>query len=690
MRRLRRRFDRMIIRVLSRRRTPVEAIRDVDYVREVIRFTAMFSSMILLPFALLSMLALRSLETEEISIDAGLATRADAIATGVQSALDRTFAGFEADVRRRLDSGDASLDTLCELVPSLRGIYRFDADGRLIAPFRLRTQDDDYPGPSPRFARGVREAQSLQREGHHEDSVAAWSVAIEVADNPAHVAEASFGRARALERSGKLEEAREAYILVAAEHQQARDRNGFRIADLCSLRRATVLDALGMPEEARALRKLLVGRALAAPWTVGIPGEAFVAREALDRLSPRPEPDWHRSAQQALGDRARLLQWASTVEDELTLLGSRIQANVNFAYYPEERALWATVTRSNVTWAFSFDYDGLKRRLGTTVLEVANGVDPDLSASLASAGQDLGEALERRSLAPRLPLVEVLVRPLDPAALAAQRRNTRRQQRMVLFLTMISTLAGVIGAARMAIHQLDLARAKADFAANVSHELRSPLTQIRLKGESLQLDLVDDDEDRRGHYDDIVREAERLSRLVDNVLDFAAIERGQKSYLFRPEDLGEILWKAIEGQRPAASAAGLEITLDLPHDLPVLWVDREAISQVAVNLLSNATKYGASGDRIDVFAEIWEDEVAFSVQDHGIGISRLDQRHIFEQFYRVQSTDVRRKRGTGIGLTIVRYIVEAHGGSIGVTSEPGKGSTFTVTLPVEPPPEAGG
>jgi len=134
---------------------------------------------------------------------------------------------------------------------------------------------------------------------------------------------------------------------------------------------------------------------------------------------------------------------------------------------------------------------------------------------------------------------------------------------------------------------------------------------------------------------------------------------------------------------------GLVLELDLPDDTPPVWMDREAIGQVLVNLLSNAAKYGKKGGWVGVNVRTEPQGVTLSVSDRGQGIRPDDLPHIFEHFYRSTSSSVRRQKGTGIGLAIVRYIVEAHGGTITVHSVHGEGTTFTVTFPNEPPPGAG-
>jgi two-component system phosphate regulon sensor histidine kinase PhoR len=269
----------------------------------------------------------------------------------------------------------------------------------------------------------------------------------------------------------------------------------------------------------------------------------------------------------------------------------------------------------------------------------------------------------------------------NPGELAARQSEEVRRGLGTVLLAVAMILVGTVLSARLVRHELDSARVKSEFAANVSHELRSPITQIRLKAEALQLGLAESPESRSRHYDVIVREAERLSRMVDNMLDFAAIERGVKRYNLRAGDLSLTVQNVVETARVAMETRAMRIEDTYPDDLPPVWHDPDAVAQCMTNLLSNAAKYGAEAGWIGVGVEHGSSEVRVTVADRGIGITPEEQAHVFEQFWRSNDPQARRRKGTGIGLTIVKYVMEAHGGRVSLSSAPGHGAAFTLHFP---------
>jgi two-component system, OmpR family, phosphate regulon sensor histidine kinase PhoR len=224
-------------------------------------------------------------------------------------------------------------------------------------------------------------------------------------------------------------------------------------------------------------------------------------------------------------------------------------------------------------------------------------------------------------------------------------------------------------------------RLKSDFIANVSHELKTPLSLIRMFGELLVTGRTKGPESAKEYAQIITRESERLSRLIDNVLDFARIERGKAAYSFAVGDLGEVLSRGLDVYRYRLEREGMKLNLSIGEDLPPVRIDENAMTLVLLNLVDNAVKYAADGKELSVSVTRAGDRVLLAVRDKGPGIPDDERERIFDRFYRGRDVRGRPVRGSGIGLSLVKHIVVAHGGGIEVDSAPGRGSTFTVWLP---------
>jgi two-component system phosphate regulon sensor histidine kinase PhoR len=237
-------------------------------------------------------------------------------------------------------------------------------------------------------------------------------------------------------------------------------------------------------------------------------------------------------------------------------------------------------------------------------------------------------------------------------------------------------------------------RLKSDFIANVSHELKTPLSLIRMFAELLATGKHKGERVGREYASIITRESDRLAHLIDNVLDFARLERGKASYNFAEGRFQEVVERALEVCRYRLDKEKIRLRTEIAADLPLVRMDEDAMSLVLLNLVDNAAKYGGEGSA-DAAHEAGAGDVlvrlarapgglALSVHDHGSGISAEDQKRIFERFYRADNARVRNVRGSGIGLSLVKHIVEAHGGRVEVESAPGQGATFTVFVPAAP------
>ena len=265
-------------------------------------------------------------------------------------------------------------------------------------------------------------------------------------------------------------------------------------------------------------------------------------------------------------------------------------------------------------------------------------------------------------------------------------RMARAQFRQNVLLTAAGLsllLIGLMLVLRTARRELKLAEAKGTFVSNVSHELKTPLALIRLFGETLEMGRVKDLEEARDYGRIISRESGRLTSLINNILDFSRIEAGRRQYQFVETDIGQLVNEVLQSYEHHLQSNGFEVTLDIASPLQQVPIDREAMGQAILNLLSNAMKYSTGVKQIDVRVQQRDQTLAIEIADHGIGIARAEQRKIFDKFYRVSTGLVHETRGTGLGLAIVKHVVEAHSGDILVDSVPGKGSRFTILLPID-------
>ncbi len=259
----------------------------------------------------------------------------------------------------------------------------------------------------------------------------------------------------------------------------------------------------------------------------------------------------------------------------------------------------------------------------------------------------------------------------------------------VVGLAMLIAIAGVVIVVRATIQERRLAALKSDFVANVSHELKTPLASVRMFGEMLLTRRVPSEDKRDEYLQIIVGESERLSALIDNVLDFAKVERGKAAYDFAEQDVAEVAARAVEVLRYRAERKGIAIRTELERATAV--IDARAIELLLINLLDNALKYATGTTFIDVRVAAAEDGgVLIWVTDEGPGIDPEDQSRIFDRFVRGQVAQDTRVRGSGIGLALVKHIAESHGGSAAVLSPVAgdRGTRFEIELPLEPPPQS--
>jgi two-component system phosphate regulon sensor histidine kinase PhoR len=263
--------------------------------------------------------------------------------------------------------------------------------------------------------------------------------------------------------------------------------------------------------------------------------------------------------------------------------------------------------------------------------------------------------------------------------------KTRTYFNVMLILIMdIVLIFGVWFVYRSVRQEVKLAQLKSDFVSNVSHEIRTPLAVINMYAETLEMDRIKSEDKKKEYYKVIHTEANRLSAMVNKILNFSKIESGKRDYRFANIDINEVVGHVIQTYQHHFDHHGFECNFEKGNDLPQVNADKEAITEAIINLVDNAMKYSAGKKRIEIRAFLQKGMVGIEIKDYGIGIDDKEKKLIFDKFYRVTKGDLAHKaKGSGIGLNIVKHIMDAHQGSVSLKSTPGHGSIFTLYLPVK-------
>jgi signal transduction histidine kinase len=286
--------------------------------------------------------------------------------------------------------------------------------------------------------------------------------------------------------------------------------------------------------------------------------------------------------------------------------------------------------------------------------------------------------------------LKVNVHLTSQIALFQRQRSRTLWFYLLIFISASAAVVGLVEAQRAFRHQLRLNELKSNFVSSVSHELRAPIASVRLLAESLERGKISEPQKQNEYFKFIVQECRRLSSLIENVLDFSRIEQGRKEYEFEPTDVVKLIQETVKLMEPYAAERNVTLALELGNSENLTHnfqptLDGQAIQQALVNLIDNAIKHSPNEKAVTIGLNVLpigsRHHIQIFVEDSGPGIPACEREKIFERFYRLGSELRRETQGVGIGLSIVKHIVEAHGGKILVQSEIGKGSRFTMEFP---------
>jgi two-component system, OmpR family, phosphate regulon sensor histidine kinase PhoR len=253
---------------------------------------------------------------------------------------------------------------------------------------------------------------------------------------------------------------------------------------------------------------------------------------------------------------------------------------------------------------------------------------------------------------------------------------------IILIVLALILFSGVWIVFRNIKSELELAQIKSDFVSNVSHELRTPLALITMFAETLDMGRVRTEEKKKEYLKIISQETNRLSRIVNKILNFSRMEAGKRIYNLTESDINEVVSGVYETYKFHLQNNGFSFSFQPGEDLPIIKIDHEAVSEAVINLIDNAMKYSEDIKQVNISTGSENNLVYIEIEDKGIGISEENQKKVFDKFFRVTSGLVHNTKGTGLGLTLVKHIMDAHKGSIGLKSKLWEGSSFRLNFPV--------
>lgn len=522
--------------------------------------------------------------------------------------------------------------------------------------------------------RTLRAGERREAEGNLARAIALYSSVVE---NPSDTVQEAYARlllARALRAAGRSEEARLHDRFVLSLGPDISDEHGIPLALYAAERLAGEVPSA-------ELRNALEG---IATWPLWLCPEAlYLLSSVASGLAGGGDTRdaWASAVAREASQRAAVTRLVGNLADGFPMIDAALLLENRS---PEEPAWWML---DSPAWLISESTDSLRSEpfvLVTDADSVLQSLEGDAALTgvrnVRLADSSDGEAYPVGPLFPNLRLSFDLLE--DPAAASGWSRQTTFLGSVLVLVLALSALGAYL-LLRDVRREVRVAALRSGFVSSVSHELRTPLAAIRMLADIMREKPRTEDDPEGEYLDSIAGESERLSRLLDNVLDFSKIERGEKRYQRTACSLGEVVTKAAHTMRYILEKEDFRLRLEVDDGLPPASADADAIEQAILNLVTNAVKYSGEARTIDLRLRRRDGFAVIEVRDQGIGIAGDERERIFEQFFRGGAPENDSIPGTGLGLTVVRHIVDAHGGFITLESEPGKGSTFRLHLPLE-------
>jgi signal transduction histidine kinase len=539
-------------------------------------------------------------------------------------------------------------------------------DGRLILPWDVPSRGESDAPSSAHIARAEREEFTT---GRLPVALSELDAALDVATSETQRAHARLIRARVYAKAQRPVEAARDYRTLLGMPLSITDEDGMPFALYAADRLLTSGRATSVDRTAIAG---LASFALGA--SRDLPPAAWYLLRRVDAAAAQPGDVSAATRREKFAQRLAEIEHALALQRDIPTFITQWKT-AEGAWLPHGAPLWlvgaSSAAAAGGRIVVAVRAEPFVNAHGAVLLPESGTSSGDIALVSASAtGEWLGD---------RFPGVKVRMPPIESSL--SSRTLQRGFYGAGLVIVLSVTLFGAYLLWRDVNREMRIATLRSQFVSSVSHELKTPLTAIRMFAETLQLDRVDA-ATRREYLDTIVNESERLTRLLNNVLDFSKIEEGRKAYRRETASLAGVVRTAARAMTYPLEQHGFVLRVEIDDSLPPLNVDADALEQAILNLLTNAMKYSGAGRTIDLQLARDGRHAVISVRDEGIGIPPADQARIFEKFYRISTPENQRIPGTGLGLTLVDHIIKAHDGSVHVESAPGSGSIFSIRLPL--------
>jgi signal transduction histidine kinase len=667
--------------------------------------------LILLPAVVLGYFGVRAVAEKEIGLRTTYTATTGLVRDRLAAELTHLESALAIELARpaaRLDDPaavSAWLRTLAAARPWLAEPFLLQLDGGVTT---IDLGDDgarvaiDAGGPAnlletlPELAAAIRGAEAAEFvDGRLDRALEQYRQTLASAPSDAARGLVRMRLGRTLFKLRRFDEGIAQYRAVLALPPGTRDPHGTPYAVNALLQIADGLEALGRPNERPAVERQLLQFVVDHPWAEAEAEEDGYEYYVARAVESAPSQD------EALRSRARaLIHAAGAVRWIQREIRPRVERDVNGGGWTETAARRFVVPRDAQSVFIgcvalpAISGDSVRAVLGYEIrpeyvagpllASVLKGVDlgPELRVEVAPAS---GPApLAQADLGAVLPGWRVGLFHRDNKSIDQLVARERWIYGTLIVGLVVVLIVGVTFTMRASAREAELSRLKTEFVSNVSHELKTPLALIRMFGETLESGIVTDEAKRQEFYAIIRRESDRLTHLINNVLDVARIDAGTKQYAFLEGDAVALVREVIEAYQPLFDRLGFAVETVLPASPIIVSMDRDALARALVNLFQNVVKYSGDVKKVAVSVGVRDGMARLSVADQGVGIAREEVQRIFEAHYRVMRLDdgAVGSAGSGLGLAIVKHAMEAHGGCVEVESTPDRGSVFTLVVPV--------